>query len=117
VRVLLDENIPLRLYRRLRDQDREAEHLALEQRGTPDAEIVQRLTDDNDLVLVTQDRDFEHVRLLRGGKVVISRLSQSMPIDERVDLWLAALESFLDAPPTGALFEIAESGEVVSLPE
>jgi predicted nuclease of predicted toxin-antitoxin system len=117
VRVLLDENIPLRLYHRLREENQEVEHLALDRRGIPDAEIIQRLTDDDDLVLVTQDRDFENLRILRGGKVVISRLSQSMPIDERVRVWLTALETFLDSPPAGALFEIAGSGEVVPLPE
>ncbi|MGI8773823.1 MAG: DUF5615 family PIN-like protein [Actinomycetota bacterium] len=117
MRVLLDENIPLRLYRRLREAEHDVEHLALGRRGISDAEIIRRLTEDDDLVLVTQDRDFENVRVLRGGKVVISRLSQSTPIDERVHIWLTALEPFLDAPPAGTLFEIGISGEVVPLPE
>jgi predicted nuclease of predicted toxin-antitoxin system len=117
VRVLLDENIPLRLNRRLREENHDVEHLALGRRGIPDAEIIRRLSTDDGLVLVTQDKDFEKVRILRGGKVVISRLSQSMPIDERVRVWLAALESFLEVPPEGTLFEIVVPGEVVRLPE
>ena len=117
MRVLLDENIPLRLYRRLREANLDVEHLALDQRGMPDAEIIRRLTDDADLVLVTQDKDFENVRILRGGKVLISRLSQSIPIDERVRVWLVTLQTFLASPPEGTLFELDRSGEVAPLPE
>ena len=116
MRVLLDENIPLSLYRRLRE-NLDVEHLALDRRGISDAEIIQRLTDDDDLVLVTQDRDFEKVRILRGGRVIISRLSQSMPIDERVRIWHTALTRFLAAPPEGTLYELDASGEVTRLPE
>jgi len=109
--------IPLRLYRRLREDNVDVEHLALDRRGTSDAEIIQRLTDDDDLVLVTQDRDFESVRILRGGKVIISRLSQSMPIDDRVRIWNDALRTFLTSAREGTLFELDAPGEVTRLPE
>ena len=116
MRVLLDENIPLRLYRHLRGNV-DVEHLARDRRGISDAEIVQRLSDDADLVLLTQDRDFEKVRILCGGRVIISRLSQSMSIKERVRMWNDALTSFLASPPEGSLFELDTSGEVARLPE
>ncbi len=117
MRVLLDENIPLRLYRRLREGNLDVEHFALDRRGISDAEIIQRLTDHDDLVLVTQDRDFEQVRILRGGRVIISRLSQSLPIDERVRIWDDALTTFLASPPEGTLFELDASREVTRLPD
>ncbi|MFP5351963.1 MAG: DUF5615 family PIN-like protein [Actinomycetota bacterium] len=117
MRVLLDENIPLRLYRRLREGNLDVEHLARGPRGISDAEIIQRLTDDEDLVLITQDRDFEKVRILHGGRVIISRLSQSMPIDDRVGIWADALATFVASPAEGTLFELDASGEVTRLPE
>lgn len=117
MRVLLDENIPLRLHRKLQEANIAVEHIALDRRGMTDAEIIQRLTDDKDLVLITQDRDFEKVRILRGGRVIISRLSQSMPIDERVGIWADALAIFMASPAEGTLFELDASAEVTRLPE
>lgn len=117
MRVLLDENVPLRLYRRLQEGNFNVEHLALDRRGISDAEIIRRLTDNDDLLLVTQDPDFEKVRILRGGSVIISRLSQSMPMDDRVRIWHEALRNFLASPPEGTLFELDASGEVTRLPE
>ncbi len=117
MKVLLDENIPLRFYHRLREANHDVEHVTLGRRGISDGEIIQRLTAEPELVLFTQDKDFENVRIVPGGKVVISRVSQSIPIDDRVRIWLTAMETFLKSPPDGALFEVGATGEVVRLPE
>lgn len=116
MRFLLDENFPLRLHHRLEAEGIECEHLiALGQRGITDAQIVQRLAV-RDVVLLTQDREFEYLPI-RGGKVIISRVPQSLPIDRRVDLWLAALQRYVETRPEGFRFEISEEGELKGLPE
>ena len=44
MRILLDENFPLALVRKLRDEGRDAEHIiALGLRGSPDSRILERL--------------------------------------------------------------------------
>lgn len=116
MRILLDENFPLRLHHRLQAEGIDCEHLiALGLRGIADAQIVQRLAE-GDVVLLTQDREFEEMTI-PGGKVIISRVPQSLSIERRVDLWLGALRRFLKIQPEGLRFEISEEGELEHLPE
>lgn len=116
MRVLLDENFPLRLRHRLQAEGIDCEHLiALGLRGITDGQIVQRLTE-GDVVLLTQDREFEELPI-PAGKVIISRVPQSLPIERRVELWLGALRRFLETQPEGVRFEISEEGELEPLPE
>jgi len=84
LRFLLDENFPLRLHRRLKAEGIDCEHLiVLGLRGITDAQLVQRVAD-QDAVLLTQDREFEYLPI-QGGKVIISRVPQSLPMQRRVD--------------------------------
>ena len=117
MRFLLDENFPLRLHVRLREAGHDAEHVLLGRRGIADREIIQRLASEADLVLLTQDKDFESVRIARAGKVIISRVPQRLPIERRVEIWLTALESFQRGEPEGTLFELHENAEVTPLAE
>ena len=104
MRILLDENFPLQLYRHLLARGHDAEHIiVLGQRGLADSAIIARVAADPDLVLVTQDDDFAGVVPPEGGAVIISRVPQSLPIRARVDLWSRALEEFLaERPPAGS---------------
>jgi hypothetical protein len=78
LRFLLDENLPLQLNRRLIAAGFGSEHIiTLGQRGLPDAEILARLAMEDDLVLVTQDTEFEDVEV-GVGRVIISRVPQSL---------------------------------------
>jgi len=43
----------------------------------------------------------------------VSRVRQDLPIAARVDLWFGALERFVAARPTGTIFELLETGEIV----
>jgi len=114
VKLLMDENFPLQLWRRLRDAGYEVEHLITSgQRGLPDDAIRQRLNQEEDLVLLTQDTDFEELGEATQGRVIISRIPQRLPIATRVDLWLRALEPFLAQPPAGRLFDLLADGEIV----
>jgi len=114
VKILLDENFPLSLYHRLRAAGRDAEHIiTLGQRGTPDAAIRARLATE-DLIFLTQDSEFENIPPNSPAIVIISRVPQSLPIRQRVEIWLAALEGFEERPPTGNVFDLLEDGTIVS---
>jgi len=113
VRVLLDENFPLALYRRLRALGEDAEHIiASGQRGIPDRVIRDRLEREECLFL-TQDEEFMSLPPKCRATIFVSRVSQSRTIRERVELWLAAIREYLKQRPEEKLFEILDSGELV----
>lgn len=114
MKILLDENFPLALYDRLRAAGHDVEHIiALGQRGLPDAVIRQRLVAE-ELVFLTQDTEFADLPANCRAIVIISRVSQSLPIRRRVDIWLGALDDFLQRPRAGELFDLLENGEVIA---
>jgi predicted nuclease of predicted toxin-antitoxin system len=55
--ILLDENFPLRLYTKLRQERYQVEHILLTHRGIHDRELFTRL-DEEELLFLTQDEDF-----------------------------------------------------------
>jgi predicted nuclease of predicted toxin-antitoxin system len=113
LKFLLDENFPLPLLRRLRAEGLEVEHIIdLGQRGLPDAVIRRRIANEG-IVLLTQDTEFEDWPAEERGKVIISRVPQSVPIQIRVELWSRAVRDFVAREPSGNLFEILETGELV----
>ncbi len=113
MRLLLDENIPLQLYWRLREAGHDVEHIiALGNRGLPDSAIMQRLDTEWDLIFLTQDTEFFEMKP-RTCKVIVSRIPQSIPVTDRVDIWREALGVFLEVPPAGAAFELNERGEIL----
>lgn len=114
MRILLDENFPLSLYRRLREAGHEAEHMIeLGRRGAPDAEIRERLAAE-ELVFLTHDTEFESIPADLRSQVIISRLPQRLPTRERVEIWFAALEAFEKRRPPEKLFDLQPSGEIVA---
>jgi predicted nuclease of predicted toxin-antitoxin system len=114
VKFLLDENFPLALYRRLREAGKEVEHvIALGQRGVGDDILRKRLAAEA-LVFLTQDEEFEDIQADLRSQVIISRLAQRLPIRERVEIWFAALEKFVERQPPERLFEVLPSGELVA---
>jgi hypothetical protein len=114
VNVLLDENFPLGLLRGLRADGLRADHIiTLGWRGASDAKIRGHLQD-VDLLFLTQDDDFltgERVLAL----VVVSRVRQSRPLNDRIDVWRTAVRSLLQVPQTARLFELTDDG--VLLPQ
>ncbi len=102
MRVLLDENFPLQLHRRLVARGHDCEHIiVLGQRGLSDTAIRARLLAEEDLVFVTQDSEFEVLPAGTRAAVVISRIPQRLPIAERVEQRTLAIEGFLAQQPLG----------------
>ncbi|MGH2748326.1 MAG: DUF5615 family PIN-like protein [Actinomycetota bacterium] len=117
MRFLLDENFPLQLYRQLEARGIDCEHIVvLGQRGISDSQILKRVNSEEDLVLLTQDREFQAMPISLG-KVIISRLPQSLSTQRRVAVWLQAVEEFVRSAPEGTMFELGRDGEVSRLPE
>ena len=116
MRFLLDENFPLGLLRELKARGVECDHIIpLGLRGSSDSELIRRIESDPQLVLLTQDADFEDIRLT-GGRVVISRVLQGLPIRSRVELWVTALQGLIvDPSPEASILEITPTGELRAL--
>jgi predicted nuclease of predicted toxin-antitoxin system len=114
LKILLDENFPLPLYRRLREAGYDVEHvIALGKRGMPDAELRRRLAAEP-ILLLTNDTEFEDIGLDYAGKVIISRLPQRLPIAERVEIWFKALQRFLERESPHKLFDLLPDGQIVA---
>lgn len=79
MKILLDENFPLPLYRRLRLSGYDVEHIiVLGQRGLPDSAIRDRVACE-ELALLTQDTEFATIAAEYRGTIIISRVRQSLP--------------------------------------
>ncbi|MGH9890824.1 MAG: DUF5615 family PIN-like protein [bacterium] len=115
MRVLLDENFPIQLHRRLQQDGYECEHLVLGPRGISDEAIRERLMVSEDLVLLTNDKEFADWPRFYRGRVIVSRVPQRITIAVRVEIWFGALVTFLAAPQAGDRFELLESGEILAL--
>lgn len=113
MKFLLDENFPLRLHRRLVNDGFDAEHvIALGLRGISDEAIRRRLVVPG-VILLTQDLDFLEVPLGRHEIVIVSRVSQALPIQRRVELWMRAVREFVERDRTEQVFEILPDGRLV----
>lgn len=44
--------------------------------------------------------------------MIVSRVPQQLPIEDRLDLWTKALDSFMSEPREGERFEILPSGDL-----
>ena len=116
MKFLLDENFPLLLMGRLRGLGFPAEHLvAMAERGLPDAAIRQRLENEDDLVFVTQDLEFEEWDFPCRGIVVVSHVRQGLPIEDRVAIWLRALATLSEQPAEVRLFGLWEPGALTAI--
>jgi len=48
------------------------------------------------------------------GTIIISRVRQSLPIQDRTAIWFGAIERFIAQRPAGKLFDLLETGEIVA---
>jgi hypothetical protein len=112
VKVLLDENFPLALLRVLEGDGFNVDHIiTLGWRGASDERIRARLAD-RDLNFLPQDDDF-----LNGPEVVatvvVSRVRQARPIDDRIQVWRSAVKQLVDINKTVRRYELADDGTLV----
>jgi hypothetical protein len=112
VTILLDENFPLGLLRRLRADGLTAEHIiTLDWRGASDNKI-RALLQDNELLFLTQDEDF-----LFGPDVpaivIVSRVRQSRLLKVRIEIWSACVRSLLASSRHERLFELMDDGTLL----
>lgn len=115
MRILLDENVPVALFRLLVRIGREAEHLALgAQRGSSDTVVRERLRREELLFLT---RDIEFLLPPRGSisTILVSRVPQSMPLSERLEVWDKGIDDFFERRPAGLVFELVVPGVVRSV--
>jgi hypothetical protein len=107
--VLLDENFPLGLLRSLQNDGLSAQHIiTLGWRGVSDARIRERLLDDQVLFL-TQDEDFLLGETSRAI-VVLSRIRQSRPLKDRIEIWRNCVRELLQASKPERLYELLDNG-------
>jgi hypothetical protein len=85
------------------------EHILLTNRGIHDREIFVRLRRD-ELLFLTHDQDFVDAAPDCKASIIWSRVSQSMAIDRRVELWLGAVKQFLSKPWEEKFFELYDDG-------
>jgi predicted nuclease of predicted toxin-antitoxin system len=114
MKMLLDENFPLRLYQRLIEQGREAEHIVLSRRGMRDQEIIQRLQSE-ELLFLTQDQAFASSAPNCAASVIVSHVRQTLPIEQRVGIWLEAMRQFLAQKWPTKLFEAYDDGQLLPI--
>lgn len=112
MRVLLDENFPLGLVRALQLDDLNVEHIiTLGMRGASDAHVRKLLTD-SDMLFLTQDEDF-----FAGGVaaiVMVSRVRQSRPLADRIEVWRQAVRRVVaNGGTTARLLELTDDGMLV----
>jgi predicted nuclease of predicted toxin-antitoxin system len=109
--ILLDENFPLRLYTKLQQEGYQAEHILLTRRGIHDKEIFIRL-DQEELLFLTQDEDFVEAAPDCKASIIWSRVSQSIPIDKRVEIWVNAVQQFFSQTWKEKFFELYDDGKL-----
>ncbi len=112
MKILLDENFPLGLVRRLQGQGREVKHIILlGLRGVSDSVIIERLNSE-DLLFLTHDQEFLD-RVVVRSPVIVSRVTQSLPIAVRVEIWAGAIREYFARPWQEGLFEVFDNGKLV----
>jgi hypothetical protein len=111
VRILLDENFPLSLVLRLREEGHEVEHIILlGLRGTSDRTILDRLNSE-ELLFLTNDQEFLDLPLARSP-VIVSQVTQALPIAARVEIWLKAIREYSSRAWDEKLFEVFDDGRL-----
>jgi len=108
VKVLLDENFPLGLLRRLHADGFAVEHIiTIGWRGAPDTRS--RTPPGRAGPLPDQDDDF-----LFGPAVpaiiVVSRVKQSRRLSDRIEIWRSAVRDLANASRPERLFELMDDG-------
>ena len=113
MKILLDENFPFALYRGLKADGGDVDHIiTLGWRGAPDQRIRERLFD-REVLFLTQDEDFLFDRPTEAI-VVLSRVRQSRRLAERVEVWRHAILDLTENPRPERRFELMDDGYLLA---
>lgn len=113
MKVLLDENIPRPLVRALRSEGLDVEQImTLSLEGMSDREVRGRLDRDRVLFL-TEDIEYLTAEVPAAATVLVSSLTPTRPLLERIDLWQKGIRHLLEASSPSCIFEITDAGEVI----
>jgi hypothetical protein len=107
--LLLDASFPLALFRRLRGAGKDVEQLV-----APGDDDLRRRLGAEAVVFLTQDQELADIAADFRSQIVISGLPPWMPIGQRVDTWLAAIDKLAEPEPGERLFEILPWGELIA---
>jgi predicted nuclease of predicted toxin-antitoxin system len=111
MRILLDENFPLALLWKLQEEEYQVDHIILlGLRGAPDRAIFDRLNSE-ELLLLTHDQEFLD-RSVTRSRVIVSRVTQSRPMAERIDIWLKAVREYFSRDWAETQFEVFDDGKL-----
>ena len=80
-------------------------------RGASDARIRERLQDEQ-LLFLTQDEDFLFGEAVRAI-VVLSRVRQSRPVKDRIEIWRSCVRELLRASKPDRLYELLDNGALL----
>lgn len=109
MKFLLDENFPLGLARVLQADGLAADHIIMSGwRGASDKRIRERLKD-AETTFFTQDDDFLFGEAV-AAMVVPSRVRQSRPLKERIEVWRRAAGELARTSRSERLFELMDDG-------
>jgi predicted nuclease of predicted toxin-antitoxin system len=109
--ILLDENFPLRFYNRLQKEGFTTQHILLTDRGIRDKQIIARLMQE-EVLFLTQDEDFVEAAPDCKASIIWSRVTQSIPVDQRVEIWLNAVRQFFSKHWSEKFFELLDDGQL-----
>jgi hypothetical protein len=113
LKVVLDENFPLGLYRSLKADGEEVDHIiTLGWRGAPDQRIREHLFD-RDVLFLTQDEDFLFDKPTEAI-IVLSRVRQARPLVERVEVCRQAILELIRNPRPENRFELMDDGYLLA---
>lgn len=114
MKLLLDEAFPLALFHRLRGAGKEVEHVIARGRPSIGDESLRERLEAEPLVFLTQDQELADIPADFRSQVVISDLAPWMPIGQRVEVWVGAIEKLAELELQERLFEILPWGELVA---
>lgn len=110
MRLLVDENLSVRIVNRLEDAEHDAVHVIAVGLGNSDDEVILRSAADNQRVVVTADADFSTILALQGmsqPSVLMLRSSDHLAPDQQADLILLALGRVGEELERGAIASVA----------
>jgi hypothetical protein len=113
VKILLDENFPLPFLGALRAAGLVAEQvMTLRRESLSDLEVRARL-DRERVLFLTQDIEFLTADVPAAARVLVSRLTPSRPLAERMEVWLTGVRLLVNQTSRDRVFELTDAGDLV----